>query len=301
MVALGSCFADRIGERLKRALFPAVVNPAGIAYNPSSLGESLSGTKQSRLFLHHGQWRSLHHHSRLAHSDPREARELISQAEGALQEGLQKAEVLLLTLGTAQVFELTNSQMIVANCHRLEPSLFRRRRLTIEESMGALQAPLHNWLAQSQKRRVLITVSPVRYAKEGLVESQRSKAILHLTCEALTQGESRIEYFPAYEIVTDELRDYRFFAEDMLHPSQQAVDYVWERFVDTYIVEQDLAVLKKIENFQKLLAHRPSSGSPTHKLAARGEQLLSEISSSHPHLELEPYKNKLKEWICISN
>ena len=296
-LALGSCFAGRIGGKLQRSLFPTTVNPTGLHYNPVSLAQDLKVCKEPvELFLHEGLWRSLRHHSQLSERRVSEARALVQQAERCQAKALKDSELLLLTLGTGQVFEQISSRRIVSNCHRLPQTLFRRRNLTLEEVLLALASPLHTWLEESKERRVILTVSPIRYLRGGLVENSRAKAVLVLACAELEKLHPRLDYFPSYEIVIDELRSYRFFEEDMIRPNNQALRYIWDAFCRTYFCERELLALKKIEKIQTLAEHRLSPNSKPQEVGRKGMAWLEELTSQYTQLktgELERYFQKL--------
>lgn len=285
VLGLGSCFADRIGARMQSLLFRATINPTGISYNPHTLAANLS-PKPSRpsLFFHHGLWRSFHHHSSVGSACLHTTEENIRIAEERRTNALEGAEVLLLTLGTANIFSLVNGQRPVANCHRLPQKLFARTRLPVREITKLLADPLVRWLDAGEKRLVILTVSPVRHLRDGLIENNRGKAALLLACEALEQIHPRLEYFPAYEILIDELRDYRFFGSDMAHPTEQAVDYIWEKFCERYFTVEDRRLMGKIEKLRKFAQHRLTENSDREAWARKGLQLTAELETLRPEL-----------------
>ena len=301
-LALGSCFAERIGEKLQRALSPTSINPKGIRYNPASLALDLECSQEStQLFLHENLWRSFLHHSSLAGRTVGESRELLRQAEARRSQALDEATLLLVTLGTAQVFQLFSSGTIVSNCHRLPQALFRRRNLTVEESVAALAPNLCSWLDESCERRVILTVSPIRHLRGGLIANSRSKAVLLLACAELEKLHSRLEYFPAYEIVMDELRGYRFFEEDMIRPNPQAVQHIWELFCSTYFREKERKALDKIEKVQKLAEHRLSPNSKLEDISQKALGWLGELDTDYPQLqtkELGKFFQSLEKKSC---
>lgn len=291
LYAVGSCFAELMAERLRRYLFPVVLNPHGIVYNPVSAAEMLhSGWREPELFLHEGQWRSLGHHSQLAQSSRGQALQLMANAERLKAHALESSQWLILTLGTAQCFRLASGGQVVANCHRLPQSLFERRRLSVRECLDVLRAPLWEWLNGDQDRQVLLTVSPVRYLRDGPVENSRGKAALLLACEALEAEHSRIAYFPAYEIVLDELRDYRFFERDLAHPSALAVDIVWHRFAETYLEESALQAVSEMDKLQAALEHRPGPDSDPRALGRKSLQRLARLAQRCPALDLSHWQ-----------
>lgn len=293
--AVGSCFAERIAERLRRYLFPVVLNPYGIVYNPVSASEMLhSGWREPELFLHDGTWRSLGHHSQLAWGSRAQALQLLANAERLKVHALQSSKWLLLTLGTAQCFRLAGHATVVANCHRLPQSLFERGRLSVRQCLEALAGPLGEWLQADPARQAVLTVSPVRYLRDGLVENSRGKAALLLACEALEAEHPRITYFPAYEMVLDELRDYRYFERDMAHPSSLAVDLVWERFATSYLDDSARSALAEMDKLLAALDHRPGPDTDLKALGRKSLERLARLAERCPSLDLSPWRETFR-------
>lgn len=288
--AVGSCFAERIGQKLAECLCPVVVNPLGTLYNPISLSRALRREESpAQLFLHQGLWRSLNHHGQLAASSVSEARARLGQARLEQSQALQRSRVLLLTLGTAQVF-VSNRGQVVTNCHRLDQHLFRRRRLSPRECVQALLEPITLWLEDDPDRCAILSVSPIRYLRDGLVENSRGKATLLLACDELQQLHPRILYFPAFEIVLDELRDYRFYQQDLIAPSPLAVELIWERFVET-VLDPDLKrALPLLNSLHQARQHRFGSDSDPRPLARRSLQRLEQLATAHPELDLSHHR-----------
>ncbi len=231
---LGSCFSDNIAQKLQAHAFSVVANPFGTLYNPLSIAKMIEILSPLQLppqgegYYHDGLWHSFLHHGRFSHADRATFEQQIAESIQISRKAIQEATTVIITFGTAWVYERNGE--IVSNCHKLPEKEFTRRRLSIEEIVATWQPIVETFIAQG--KRIIFTVSPIRHKRDGFHENQLSKSTLLLAIEQLqTLG---AEYFPAYEIVLDELRDYRFFAEDMLHPSQVAVDYIWERFSDTY-------------------------------------------------------------------
>ena len=257
-------------------------NPVGIHYNPISLGRSLEPHPTPQLFAHFGLWRSLDHHGHLTAPSARECGEVLRSAEERLKQALDPAQVMLLTLGTAQVFETVAHRRVVANCHRLPQRLFQRRRLGVQECVGALWPPLTRWLDKDERRRVILTVRPVRYLRDGLVNNNRGKSVLLLTCAELESDHPRIEYFPAFEILLDELRDYRFYADDMVQPSAVAVDYIWQLFCRRYFPSTVEELTRLAQKVRALEAHRPSGQTDLEHLRAKRATLMEKIRTLIP-------------------
>jgi len=225
ILMLGSCFSDEIGEQMAQRYLHVTCNPFGTLYNPLSIAQAInlqSPISNLQLVYHEGLWHSMAHHGSFSRADKSEAENVIRASIETMQKALHEASVVIVTFGTAWVYEKDGK--IVGNCHKLPESCFTRRRLTVEEIVEAWK-PI---LAQYPDKHWLFTVSPIRHIRDGLHENQLSKATLLQAVEQLG------DYFPSYEIMLDELRDYRFYADDLVHPSSLAVNYIWERFVDTF-------------------------------------------------------------------
>lgn len=221
MLFVGSCFADNIGRRFVDDKFRATVNPYGVMYNPASI----------------------------MHTVKRWTGEL-----GATDEAPQTA---VFTLGTNHVYILNETGEIVDNCRKRPQRLFTERELSVDECADYLREAIATLHKINPSVRIIITVSPIRYAKYGFHGSQLSKATLLLAADKLTKEMDNVVYFPAYEIVNDELRDYRFYREDMLHPTDQAVEYIWQRFGETFFSKQTVKFLEEWRPIKAALAHRP--------------------------------------------
>jgi hypothetical protein len=236
VLLLGSCFADNIGVKFGQYYFQTTVNPFGTLYNPASIANAIA-QGQSRVqkvspVYHDGMWHSFSHHGSFSCVGKEQLLNVCERSRRELQYALQQATIMIITFGTAWVYEYEGQ--VVANCHKMPANRFVRRRLTVDEIVE-MWKPL---LDSMPDKHWIFTVSPIRHVKDGLHDNQLSKAILLQAIEQLGQlpiANSQLSYFPSYEIMIDELRDYRFYSEDMVHPSPVAVDYIWQRFVDTYM------------------------------------------------------------------
>lgn len=257
-LVLGSCFAAHIGGWLREGKIPVCVNPFGVLYNPASIAQALrrlaSGEPfgEEDLFSHNGLWHSFAHHGDFSGPEQKATLKGINAALAAGIEALEKADYLMLTLGTAWVYERQGS--VVANCHKVPAREFTRRRFTVSEITALLAAQIERW----PQKQVILTVSPVIHRGDGLVGNQFSKALLIVAAHELTaRFPGRVHYFPAYEIVTGELRDYRFYAEDMCHPSPLAVAYVRERFAGALLSPGAAELMAAAAELKKAMLHRP--------------------------------------------
>ena len=260
ILMLGSCFSDEIGTQMQQRYLHVTCNPFGTLYNPLSIANAINYKSQITnyelpLVEYDGLWHSMAHHGSFSRPTKEEAEEAVRNSIETMQKALAEATVVIVTFGTAWIYEWNQEsgvknqdQYVVANCHKMPDSWFTRRRLSIEEIVAAWR-PI---LEQYQDKHWIFTVSPIRHIKDGLHENQLSKATLLMAIERLT-GEAdpaaersysetilqaKPVYFDAFEILLDELRDYRFYADDLVHPSSMAVQYIWERFVDTFCTNQ---------------------------------------------------------------
>lgn len=236
MLFVGSCFADNIGRRFVDDKFRATVNPYGVMYNPASIMHTVK------------RWTE-----ELVAADS-ETSDSGSDVRQAISEAPQTA---VFTLGTNHVYVLNETGEIVDNCRKRPQRLFTEHELSVDECADYLREAVTMLRQINPSVRVIITVSPIRYAKYGFHGSQLSKATLLLAADKLTKEIDNVVYFPAYEIVNDELRDYRFYREDMLHPTDQAVEYIWQRFGETFFSKQTVKFLEEWRPIKAALAHRP--------------------------------------------
>lgn len=262
---LGSCFAENIGQRLKYYRFRTELNPCGIVYNPMSVANVLKlmlgkyRFTEKDLLYNADKWVSLYHHGCFSAPTKELCLEHINERLGRAADGFEKTDLLLMTFGTAWVYRYKERGMIVANCHRFPAGDFERFCLTPEEIVGAYRLLIRQLREVNPKLRIVFTVSPIRHWKDGAHGNQLSKAVLLLAIDRLVQEFPEVYYFPAYEIVMDELRDYRFYGEDMLHISSLAVEYIWEKFKETWISPAIEPLMKRVDKLNKSLAHRPFS------------------------------------------
>ena len=260
---LGSCFAENIGKKLQDDYFLSFINPFGVLYNPFSVSNSIRYLVSDKLFgdddlFHLGSlWNSFAHSSIFSATSSEETLQKINSRLIAARDFLSQTKVMMITLGTAWIYEDSETGKVVANCHKLPSARFNRRRLNVGEIVGELSEVMLQLREQIPDLQVIFTVSPVRHWKDGAHVNTVSKSTLHLAIDELVKKFSFTGYFPAFEIVMDELRDYRFYDTDMLHPSAQAVDYIWQRFSDLYFSEKTRKLKKELEQLRADLNHRP--------------------------------------------
>ena len=289
LLALGSCFAAEIGQRLADAKFRIAVNPSGVLFNPLSIVRTLRRYRDGRpvakeeLQQADGRWFHYDFHGSLTGESADEA---LARMNAAVAEGaraLREASVVLLTLGTAWVYERTDTGEAVANCHRQPAQRFRRRRLRVGEVVAAIETALADEL---KDKHVLLSVSPVRHLSDGLAGNAASKAVLRLAAEELAERHARIDYFPAFEILCDDLRDYRFYDTDMCHPSATAVNYIYEAFSEVFFTPPTRELASKFLKFVKRLRHRPLTADTEaiRKFTAETEILKEQMLGSYPYI-----------------
>ena len=265
VLSLGSCFADNIAKRLQQAKFNTTASPTGILFNPESIARTIERFDRARedkgslptikeLHQANGVWYNYDFHSSLSHIDADVALAQMSDAVMRGAEALAEAKVVIITFGTAFVYRLNESGDVVANCHKQPQRLFSREMLSAEDIVQRYNALLQGPLAD---KRVIFTLSPVRHLGDGLEQNSLSKATLRVAIAEIVAKNSNADYFPSYEIMIDELRDYRFYADDMAHPSALAVEYIWERFSRTALSEATLDAIKRIEHIMAAAEHRP--------------------------------------------
>jgi lysophospholipase L1-like esterase len=295
LLLMGSCFAEEIGEKLQQHQFNALVNPHGILYNPLSITHALHSYldekvyKEEDLFLHDELWHSWDHHSRFSALTPTAALAGMNAAQEAAIQSMDTADWLIITLGSAHTYALKENNRLVGNCHKVSGDTFYKKLLTLEEVITALDNAMHRLFFRNKKVKILFTISPVRYARDGVVANNLSKAILIQAVHHMVNKFNRLYYFPAYELVIDDLRDYRFYKDDLVHPSAAAVNYVWEQFAHHCIDGEGQQLLKAIGEINRAMQHRPF-----HPQSAGHQQFLKAyakkvrvLMQQHPNLRLD--------------
>lgn len=298
LLLLGSCFSEHIGERLVRGQFAPVINPHGILFTPASIAAAVENYIDGRrytpddLFYFQGRWHSWDHHGRFSDAD---AGRCLQQINARMQEGsdrVRKAEWLILSFGSAHAYRLQADGRLVANCHQLPGNIFDKILLSQAQVVAALDHMLHRLFDVNSAVRVIFTISPVRYAKDGLVASNCSKAVLLTAVHHLVEKFERLYYFPAYELVVDDLRDYRFFGPDLVHPNELAIGYVWEKFCAYALDASSRELLGEVEEVVRAASHRPvHPGGDAHRAFASGQlERIARLEARHPFLDFSKEK-----------
>jgi GSCFA family len=306
LMLIGSCFTEHLGNQLKILKINSLVNPFGIVYNPVSMARRLLRLWQKdayftveELFENAGLWHSPEHHGHFSKPTAVEALAGINADYRAAAHFLKNTTRLLITLGTANVYVEKKSGMIVANNHKLPANAFEKRRLSVTETVDALAEVLQTLKKGLPDLQIVLTVSPVRHLADGLVENQRSKATLTLACEELCRRLPFAEYFPAYELLLDDLRDYRFYAADMIHPSETAVAYIWERFSEAYFDAATQELNARIGKIAAAVRHRPfHPTAPEHRSFALAQlEAIDHLEAEYPFLDFAEEKSFFKNYL----
>jgi len=293
IMLMGSCFAENIGEKLTEHKFQTDVNPFGILFNPMSIAQSLDILTSSFLFketdlqLFNNEWISFYHHGKFSHPDPKICLETINKKLTESRIFLQKADFLILTLGSTVSYSYKGN--IVANCHKIPQKEFQKQMLTNQDIVSALMNSIEKIRAINKDIQLIFTVSPVRYIKNSMTENTFSKAHLIVAIHKLINRLRNSYYFPAFEIMMDDLRDYRFYNEDMIHPSPPAIDYIWENFSYTFFDEQTSNLNEKIKDIYLATNHRMKTPYSEESKQFRAAQIkkIEQLHILFPHIAFD--------------
>ncbi|MTH16428.1 GSCFA domain-containing protein [Flavobacterium sp. LC2016-01] len=294
VLSIGSCFAENIAEKFDYFKFQNETNPFGIIFNPVSIEKlfrrvcELDFYQEKDVFFHNERWHSYEVHSDLSNSDRQELLETLNKAITETNKQLKEASHIIITYGTSWIYRNLESEEIVANCHKVPQKQFSKELLTVDVIQKSIQNTIDLIQTLNPDINFIFTVSPVRHIKDGFVENQLSKShlftALHQTFDFRL---STFDYFPSYEIMMDELRDYRFYTEDMLHPNQIAIDYIWKLFSENYIAQESISVMQEVDEIQKSLRHRNfNPESEQHqKFLAKLQQKINFLGEKLPHIK----------------
>ena len=293
IVSLGSCFAENMGERLAFFKFQNTTNPFGIIFNPVSIEKiidraiNLNYFTEDNLFFHNELWHCYEVHSDLSNDNKEDFLLNLNQILKETNQQLTNATHIIITYGTSWVYKLKSLGSVVANCHKVPQNQFDKEILSVEEIEKSIQNTLVLIQKANPNCNVIFTISPVRHLKDGFVENQRSKAYLITALHTSISQLPTSMYFPSFEIQMDELRDYRFYAQDMLHPNAIAIDYIWERFCESAITEEATPIMQEVASIQKGMAHRPF-----HPQSISHTKFLQNISQKAAQLKAQfPFMN----------
>jgi len=262
VIFIGSCFATSIGSQLEMGHMPVMINPAGTVFNPVSVCNTLDTITKGKEFhrddlhFHNGTWLSFYHYTNFSSDDPSAVLEKINSKSKDAFDFLKRSRFLFITLGTARVYKLRKSDLIVSNCHKIPSEQFEPKLLSVDEIVTQWTEQLNNLHLLFPHLQVVFTISPVRHWKDGAYGNQVSKSILFVAVNELLKHKPAPWYFPAYELVMDDLRDYRFYSEDMIHPSVSAISYIWEAFAECYMDNNTRNLWKEAVRITKAFNHR---------------------------------------------
>ncbi|MDR1180745.1 MAG: GSCFA domain-containing protein [Bacteroidales bacterium] len=300
VMLIGSCFAENIGEKLEEYKFTVEINPFGILFNPMSIAQGLdllSGSylfKETDLHFYQDEWISFSHHGNFSHSDKQTCLETINNRLNYSRDFLRKADFLMLTLGSTTIYKYKGN--VVANCHKLPQKEFQQSTLDSQNIISTLANSIEKIRAINRNIQIIFTVSPVRYIKNNMIENTLGKAHLIIAVHELMRRIKNSYYFPAFEIMLDDLRDYRFYNNDMIHPSQTAINYIWEIFSDTFFDNPTLKINNAIQEILLAANHRIKNPSSIESKKFKELQIekIKQIQTLYPHIlfeeELENYK-----------
>ncbi len=316
VMLIGSCFTENMGAKLKHHLFEIKENPHGILFNPVSVQNAIMdyiSNKQyavSDLFLLNDVWNSWHHHSRFSGITKQEAIDKINNSISEAHIFLKSAKHLVITLGSAWLYTLNENApskngFVVANNHKAPSAWFTKKLMKPLELQSNLHELVQALRVYNPHLHIVFTISPVRHLREGLIENNRSKAVLiqavHdlIASQESTSENNGVAYFPAYEYVIDDLRDYRFYAEDLVHPNYSATNYVWEKFIETYMSVETQSIMKQVAELQLAISHKPFfSGSSDHQKFIRScIEKTEQLSAQFPYLPLQKHLQFFKDQV----
>lgn len=301
---LGSCFAQNIGDILQQRKFPDHVNPFGVLYNPVSVEMALSRIafgellREDELIFHNDLWLSFLHHTSFSNPSKEKCLVDINSNLANTKSQWQKTEHVVVTFGTARVYYSNQSKKPVANCHKIPASEFDHRLLSVSEIVDTWSNLLTNLLLKKPNLKVAFTISPIRHWKDGATGNLLSKSTLVLAVnELLVKFPMNTYYFPAYEIMLDDLRDYRFYADDMLHPSNMAVRYIWEKYSYAFIADSAKETMGEVEKVIQAINHRPlRKGTKDHeKFVDKTVQQMCQITLKHPTIDFSREIKEMRE------
>ncbi len=291
----GSCFTEEIGNKLKELKFNVLQNPNGILYDPLSISKSILSYLDNKqfhkkdIFFLNELWHSWQHHSKFSGKDAEDVLREINNSQAIAHSFLKEANWIIITVGSSFYYKLSEKGESVSNCHKAPAANFIKNFLKTCETVDALRNSITLLRTVNPGANIIFTVSPVKHIKDGLVENNRSKARLLEAVQQIAEEMENVFYFPAYELVTDVLRDHRFYKEDLVHPNEQAIEFVFEHFVNTFVSGEDKKLLEDLKQITTAAKHRVFSGETALHATFKKVQLekIKMIQRQHPHIDLE--------------
>ncbi len=292
---IGSCFAENIGNYFLKYKFNSLVNPFGVLYNAASIKNSFELITSEKVFakddliFDQGEWHSFFHHSDFSYHSAATVLENINHNSKLVSDFIKKVDWVIISLGTSFVYRHIEKNIIVSNCHKIPSKEFSKEFLTVEENSNNISELINLIRNESPKAKIILTVSPIRHWKDGAHQNQLSKSSLHLAVNNIINSFENVFYFPSYEIVVDELRDYRFYNIDMLHPNDQAVEYIWEKFSQTVFSDKCKLLITEIRRIIDASEHkiRNLHSVKTKEFASSQINKIKSLVKIHPHLNFD--------------
>ncbi|HUX57926.1 MAG TPA: GSCFA domain-containing protein [Bacteroidales bacterium] len=299
---VGSCFASAIGSQMIMGRMPVMINPAGVVYNPVSVCNTLDTIIDEHeygkddLYCHDGTYLSFNHYTDFSSYDSEKVIEKINRNSREALRFLKNCRFLFITFGTARVYKWKKSGKVVSNCHKIPADQFNFELLTVRDIVNLWEQQLDKLHSIFPKLNIIFTISPVRHWKDGAHGNQISKSILFLAVEELMHHPASPQYFPAYELVMDDLRDYRFYSDDMLHLSTVAINYIWDAFSNCYMEKMTLNLWKEVDKISKACKHRLLAGSigQINDFADRMLKQIAEVEVKVPSIDLSEERHYFK-------
>lgn len=273
LLFLGSCFAENMGSFFSSHRFHTTINPLGILYHSTAISKSVSMAFddgfdiEKHIFLHNDLWTSFYVHSSLSQPSKSKFLSLFNKRLDSLKTSISEANVVFITLGTAHIYEHLKLGIVVSNCHKVPQREFQKKSLSQETITKDLQHIIDKIRTVNPHARVVLTLSPVRYLRDGFQENQWSKSLQYISIKKCVDHNTNTYYFPSYEYVLDDLRDYRFYKEDLVHPNQLALHYIWSKIIESFFSGETQDILKQVEKINKRLQHKffhPDSSESIH-------------------------------------
>jgi len=305
ILTIGSCFAENIGSYFTNYKFHLIVNPFGVLYNSTSIKNSIQLAVEKRKFtkddliFDQDEWHSFFHHSDFSHHDPNEVTQKINITSQEVNEFLTEVDWIIISLGTSFVYRHKEDNLVVSNCHKIPQKEFYKEFLSVEENILNINSIIKLIRENSSKTKFILTVSPIRHWKDGAHQNQLSKAGLHLAVKKVIESTKDVFYFPSYEIVIDELRDYRFYAKDMLHPNELAVEYIWDKFSEYCLSSSCQNLISEISKITQASKHRvrnPKS-KKNKEFAISNISRIKKLKEAYPYLNFQEELNKFYSYL----
>ncbi|MCZ7602414.1 MAG: GSCFA domain-containing protein [Melioribacteraceae bacterium] len=302
---IGSCFAENVGEFFQKYKFKSMINPFGVLYNTASIKNAIEFTKNEKVFtiddlvFHQSEWHSFYHHSDFSHHRSENVLQKVNNRLKEVCSFLENVNWFIISLGTSFVYRYIEKNIIVSNCHKIPQGNFQKEFLSVQENVSYLSELITLIREVNSNVSFVFTVSPVRHWRDGIHENQLSKSSLHLAVNEAVNNFDNVYYFPSYEILIDELRDYRFYAKDMFHPSEETIKYIWEKFNENYFSEDCQTLVGKIDKIIQASNHkiRNPKSDLTRNFAKEHINHIRELEKIYPHINFADELNKFSSLI----